>query len=165
LILSKFDSTGLDLGSKRLASLRDWFATTIKHRFNPFDTQVQSEYDFNVGLPDTPAIDLKDGYLTLKKYSPSFWEANLRRDIEGVFEPIFLQILELIRGQLNTVREKEGETIKVENFRVVADGRLVFWLGGWGRVCISWTFCGQNCHSSMSSSRTSGASSSCSLSR
>jgi hypothetical protein len=68
LMLSKFDTAGLDLGEKRLAGLRDFFATTIKHRFNPFDTQVQSEYDFNVGLQDTPAIDLKDGYLTLKKY-------------------------------------------------------------------------------------------------
>ena len=55
------------MGDKRLAGLREFFANTIKHRFNPFDPQVQSEYDFNVGLQDIPSIDLKDGYLTLKK--------------------------------------------------------------------------------------------------
>jgi hypothetical protein len=72
------------------------------------------------------------------------WGANLRRDIESVFEPVFLQILDLIRGQLDTVREKEGKMIKVATFVGVSDGRLVFWLGVWGQVCISWNFCGQS---------------------
>jgi hypothetical protein len=68
LILKKFDNVGVNLlGDKRLTSLTEYFANNIKHRFNPFEPQVQSEYDFNVGLPDNPAIDLKDGYLTLKK--------------------------------------------------------------------------------------------------
>jgi hypothetical protein len=134
LILSKFDTAGFDLGEKRLDGLRDYFATTIKHRFNPFDPRVQSEYKFQCRATGYPGHWPQRRIPDAEKVQPLFEgdeNLNFRRDIEGVFEPVFLQILDLIRGQLDTAREKEGKTIKVATFVEFSDSRLVL-VGGLG---------------------------------
>ena len=68
-ILKKFEMAGItSIGDKRLASITEFFREKIKPRFNPYDSEIQSENEIDVGLPDMPIIALKDGYLVLRRY-------------------------------------------------------------------------------------------------
>ncbi len=65
----------------------------------------------------------------------------IREDIESVFKPIFEQILKLVREQVDDIRNKYREKLKVVLEREIPNLRLYFWLEGLDQTCISGDFC------------------------
>ena len=67
IIRKKFESAGITLDNRRLAGLVMHFDSHIKLQFDPFESTAENDFEVPIGMPDMPAIGLRDGYLTLTK--------------------------------------------------------------------------------------------------
>jgi hypothetical protein len=82
----------------------DMFESFIKCSFDPDEDEDEDE-EYNIPLnsvADIPSINLMRGYLKLSTFTRSRL-INDRSHIDSIFKPVFQQIYELVKGQLDGV--------------------------------------------------------------
>ena len=91
------------LTEKRWEKIRRSFEYGLKRSFN--DTSGDKEIEMGYGVPQIPAIGLVDGQLRVTAFIPDISGFNSRSELrQEVFEPIFKDIVGLIRDQMAAVR-------------------------------------------------------------
>ena len=88
------------LTSKRLAEAVRFFESSIKVAFNPYDEYTEDEFDVPMGAIERCSRDWpRRRVFEIVEVHWCYDDFNgVRDDIEGIFQPIFDQIYDLIRS-------------------------------------------------------------------
>ena len=102
------------LQPSRLSGAKRHFEAFIKRQFNPDECDEESLELPLRGARDIPECGLQIGYLKLTKFHRPLSQLTIRAEVQGIFKPVFNQILNLVQQQLYAVEEDSRLRVKVK---------------------------------------------------